>query len=123
EDLYGLNKSSAADAALDLDGDGASNLDEFRAGTLPNDPGSVFRIVALQQEAGHLRLTWTTVGGNSYRVQTTAPIANRSFTNSSADLSPLISIPGTGESTTNYLDSAAGITNVPARYYRVRVEP
>jgi hypothetical protein len=33
EDLWGLNKRDPGDAALDLDGDGMSNLDEFRAGT------------------------------------------------------------------------------------------
>jgi hypothetical protein len=38
------------------------------------------------------------------------------------DLSPLISVPGNGESTTNYLD-AGGVTNGPSRYYRVRLAP
>jgi hypothetical protein len=123
EDLYQLNKNSAADAALDLDGDGASNLAEFRAGTLPNNPDSVFRIVAVQREAGHLRLTWSTVGGKSYRVQTNAPSGNGSFTNNFADFSPVIAISGMGESTTNYLDASGSFTNTPARYYRVRVEP
>jgi hypothetical protein len=122
EDQFGLHKNSPADAALDLDGDGASNVDEFRAGTLPNNPNSVFRIVALQRETGNLRLTWTTVGGKSYRVQTNAPSASGSFTNNFADLSPLITVPGTGESTTNIVHTGAA-TNAPARYYRVRLGP
>jgi hypothetical protein len=122
EDQFGLIKTNAADATLDLDGDGASNADEFRAGTLPNNSNSVFRIVALQREAANLRLTWTTVGGKSYRVQTNAPPANRSFTNNFADFGPLISVPGSGESTTNYLHSGDA-TNAPARYYRVRLGP
>jgi hypothetical protein len=122
EDQFGLSKTNAADATLDLDSDGASNLDEFRAATVPNNPNSVFRIVALQREAGNLRLTWTTVGGKSYRVQTNSPPANGSFTNNFADLSPLISVTGIGESTTNYLQTGS-LTNVPARYYRVRLEP
>ena len=38
EALYGLDPDDAADAALDLDGDGLSNLDEWLAGTLPDTP-------------------------------------------------------------------------------------
>ena len=38
EDLYGLNKTNAADAAHDPDGDGLSNKDEFFYGTLPLAP-------------------------------------------------------------------------------------
>jgi hypothetical protein len=123
EDRYGLEKGNAADAVLDFDGDGARNADEFRAGTVPNDPISVFRIVGLEPEAGQLRLTWTTVGGKSYRVQTNGAPANGSFTNNYSDSSPLISIMTTGESITNYLVPTVGITNVPARYYRVRLVP
>jgi len=122
EDQFSLNKTNAADATLDLDGDRALNADEFRAGTIPTNAASVFRIVALQRETGNVRITWTTVGGKSYRVQTNAPPANGSFTNNFADLSPLIAVPGSGESITNYVHSG-GATNVPARYYRVRLAP
>ena len=73
EDQFGLSKTNSADATLDLDGDGASNANEFLAGTNPNNAASVFRITALQPEGGDLRLTWTTVGGRSYLVQTNAP--------------------------------------------------
>ncbi|MFP8874950.1 MAG: hypothetical protein VCB42_10630, partial [Myxococcota bacterium] len=38
EDLYGLDKSDAADALLDPDEDGLHSLDEFAAGTIPYDP-------------------------------------------------------------------------------------
>jgi uncharacterized protein (DUF1800 family) len=40
EDTYGFNDNSFADAALDGDGDGLSNLAEFQAGTNPTDPDS-----------------------------------------------------------------------------------
>ena len=36
EELHGLNKTDPSDASGDLDGDGISNLDEFRNGTDPN---------------------------------------------------------------------------------------
>ena len=38
EDMFGLDKNEDADAALDGDSDGLSNLDEYRNQTLPNDP-------------------------------------------------------------------------------------
>ena len=122
EDKYGLNKNDSTDAALDADGDGASNLSEFFAGTDPKNPASVFRLVTLQPEAGALRIRWSTVGGKTYVVQTNAPPANGSFTDDFADFSPLITVSGKGESTTNILDPGI-ITNPPARYYRVRLGP
>ncbi|HTD65192.1 MAG TPA: Ig-like domain-containing protein, partial [Candidatus Limnocylindria bacterium] len=41
---YGLNENSAGDAALDIDGDGMTALQEYRAGTNPNDALSVLRL-------------------------------------------------------------------------------
>ncbi len=122
EDLYGLNKNSAADAGLDLDGDHASNLAEFRAGTAPNNPASVFRINTLNREAGNLRISWNVVGGKSYRVQTNALAAGGGITTNFADLSPLVSVGGTGEFVTNFLHTGSA-TNAPSRYYRIRLGP
>src|SRR5207249_9942583 len=102
--------------------DGASNLAEFRAGTNPTNAASVFRIVSLQRQTNDVRVTWNTVGGKSYRLQTNAPLANGSLTTNFADLSPLIAVPGSGESTTNYLH-VGGASNAPARYYRIRLGP
>jgi len=89
---------------------------------LPNNANSVFRIVSLQRETNAVRITWTTVGGKSYRIQTNAPSAGGGLTSNFADLSPPIAVGGVGESTTNYLHNG-GVTNVPARYYRIRLEP
>ena len=115
EDQFSLSKTNAADATLDLDGDGASNADEHRAGTIPNNAASVFRIVSVQRENNNVRLTWSVVSGKSYHVQTNGSVADPF-----ADLSPLITVPGTGETTTNLLDSGAA-TNAAVRNYRVRL--
>jgi hypothetical protein len=42
---YGFNTNSAADATLDLDGDGMINRDEYVAGTDPYDPLSLLKLV------------------------------------------------------------------------------
>jgi sugar lactone lactonase YvrE len=116
EDQFGLSKTNSADATLDLDGDDASNLHEFLAGTKPNDATSVFRIIALQPEGSDLRLTWTSVAGKSYVVQTSGDLSQGFI-----DSSPLIPAPGAGESVTNFVDSSGMIYG--RRFYRVRLQP
>ena len=56
---------------MDSDGDGASNRDEFLAGTDPTDGNSVLRI-RLQPTVQGLYLNWNTQVGLMYQVQTTA---------------------------------------------------
>ena len=117
EDQFSLSKTNAADAALDLDGDGASNANEFLAGTIPTNAASVFRIVAVQRESNS--------GASDLehgRRQELPRADQRQCDDPFADLSPLITVPGTGESTTNLVDASA-VTNAPARFYRVRLGP
>jgi hypothetical protein len=45
-----------------------------------------------------------------------------SYTTNFIDLSPFIIIPGSGDASTNYFD-IGGATNIPSRYYRVRLVP
>ena len=117
---YGLTGSAALMAA-DPDGDGQNNLAEFLAGTSPINSTSSLRVVSVAKQGNDILVTWTTVGGLSYVVQSTGASTGGYF-NSFTDISPLVSVPGTGESTTNYLD-AGGSTNGPGRYYRVRLGP
>ena len=122
EDQSGLNKTNSADAALDSDGDGVSNAREFIAGTDPANPASIFRILSLQREASDLRVTWSAVGGRRYAVQAPPAPPDGSFSNNFADLGSLITVPGSGESTANFVDRGAA-TNTAARYYRIRLVP
>ncbi len=52
----------------DYDGDGASNLAEFRAGTDPKNPNSVLKSHVIST-AGQLRFQWNTRVGFMYQVQ------------------------------------------------------
>jgi hypothetical protein len=122
EDEHGLDKN-VTDGGLDLDGDGASNLAEYRAGTNPDSDNSVFRVVSLQRESNNTRITWNTVGGKAYVVQTNV-VVNGGLSTNFADLSPLIpTLADDAESTTNYVHTNGFNLNFPARYYRIRLAP
>ncbi len=77
--LHGLDLTDSADAIADQNGDGASNRDEFTAGTDPRDPGSRLFI----RDAAHDGALWTisfpTVSGRSYAVERSATLAPSSW--------------------------------------------
>ena len=117
EDEYSLNKTNAADATLDLDGDGVSNAAEFAAGTNPADVSPVLRLLSIAAESNNLRLTWKAEGGKNYQVQTSETV-----TGAFADHGALIAVPGTGSVITNFLDVGV-LTNRSESYYRLRLAP
>jgi hypothetical protein len=64
-----LNPNSGADAPEDADGDGASNLAEYQAGTDPTRSDSVLQIRGIAAEAGGIYLNFWAVAGRSYQIQ------------------------------------------------------
>jgi len=67
EDLYGFDKNSAADAALDFDGDGMTNLQEYLAGTHPKQAGSALRLTAMLNGTT-AELRFSAVAGKTYTI-------------------------------------------------------
>ena len=64
-----FNPADAADAMLDNDTDGFTNLAEYRAGTDPRDITSFFAIqTAVLANRQHVSLTWNAVPGRTYEV-------------------------------------------------------
>jgi len=102
--------------------DGATNFHStfLNNGTVVN--ASYFRVVGITRQTNDINLTWTTVGGRGYVVQTNAPQPNASYTTNFTDMGTAVAIPGTSLGTTNFLD-IGGATNTPARFYRIRLVP
>lgn len=113
ETTYSFNINNPADAALDADGDGLSNLAECLAGTNPREAGSLLRITKILRDTNESRITWTTVGSHNYLVQ-----GGTNVTNAGGSVSPLISVPPGGESTKTYVHTNVSI---PTYYYQIRL--
>jgi len=78
EALYGLDPSSD-DAHQDPDGDGATNLSEYLAGTDPGDRASHFAFTLVQKVGEDFQLTWNAVVGKIYHVQTSDTLKEDSW--------------------------------------------
>lgn len=71
ESQHGFNSTDALDAALDADNDGASNLEEYEAGTDPNDSTSHLRIENISADfisTASVRLSWLARTNKTYTV-------------------------------------------------------
>jgi PKD repeat protein len=119
---FGCTNCPEAAATADPDGDSQNNLTECLAGTDPTDSASAFRITSVVQEGNNIRVTWNAGGGTTNVLQATVGDEYGGYTNAFVDLNEPIIIPGTGDATTNSVDTG-GATNCPARYYRVRLVP
>lgn len=68
ETTYGT-AVDVADADADPDGDGLTNLEEYLAGTHPNDPSSCLRLEIVDAGGGSTTLQFDAVAGRTYSLQ------------------------------------------------------
>jgi hypothetical protein len=68
EAANGLNDADPDDAANDNDSDGATNLEEYLAGTNPNSSASRFDISSVQSGPGGIQITVPVVANHYYRL-------------------------------------------------------
>jgi hypothetical protein len=107
---HGFDPSDPADASEDADGDGQTNLEEFIAGTDPENAASAFRLTESGFRDGVFVVRFSSVVGRRYVVEFTEDLSSGSWTTLALD------IPGTGGVVEVPDPGAAGR---PARYYRV----
>jgi hypothetical protein len=99
------------DANADPDGDGQSNMQEYLAGTYPNNAASALKITYYtRNEYGfdYTTLVWNSVASRCYAVQTTPNLTSGSWTD-------YINLPILGLGSVGFSDSAP--TN---EFYRIR---
>jgi hypothetical protein len=113
EIAHGLNPN-VSDANLDSDGDGLTNLQEFRAGTDPKSATSVFRISALDKIGTAIRVSFPSVNGKTYRLESRDDLVSGNWSVLTDQLF------GTGSTLQITDPSAAGVSK---RFYRVGLEP
>ena len=97
---------NAADALADADGDGTSNLTEFRLGLAPRHGTQSFRATATTG-GGNITLTWPSAAGITFTVE-------RATTLSPPDWQPVANVTATG-TTATYTAPSSGT----AAFYRV----
>jgi hypothetical protein len=115
ETAHGLNPS-LNDAALDPDGDGLTNLQEYLAGSDPHDATSKMSLTLTSQAGGDMAIDVATLAGKTYRIE------KRLSLGSGTVWLPLVeNILGTG-SVLRITDPGA-ITQSSSGFYRVLVVP
>jgi phosphatidylinositol-3-phosphatase len=117
---YGLNPFDPTVGSADPDGDGQSNLQEFLVGTDPTNSASAFHIISVFSTGSDVFVSWMMGVGKTNALQWTAGVGAGNYqTDNYTDIFVVTNTVGT---VTNYLDSG-GATNLPSRYYRVRLVP
>ena len=71
--------TTGASAAADPDADGFTNAQEYALGTDPADAGSAFRIMSLSRNANSVTITWASVNGKSYKIQSSETLSEGSW--------------------------------------------
>jgi hypothetical protein len=69
ESANGLSVTNTADAAIDSDGDGLTNAQEYVAGTDPRDPQSCLRLECVRNEPNGWLLRFIAVSNRTYTLQ------------------------------------------------------
>lgn len=121
---------SAYDPAADWDGDGASNYEEYKAGTNPFDPSDRLRITEFRLRDDSTLLRFEYAGGHVYAIDTSASLTNKAW----AAASFAVGAPGAAEQQTFWVKGneyedigetavyLAPASSSPSMFYALRAE-
>ena len=109
-----LNPLNGSDATLDGDMDGMSSLNEFRAGTNPNDATSVLRLFPVAMSGEGTLLQFQTVSDRNYGIEFSTNLFSWEFLPNAAHI--------VGDKTVVKFHDG-GAASSPARFYRVHLLP
>jgi sugar lactone lactonase YvrE len=109
---FGTISNLLSAANLDPDGDGASNWQEYVAGTNPMDPTSVLQLTPMAP-APNFTVEWPSVPGKTYQVKSATSLFSTNWITTASNLA------GTGQMMQL---SDTNTPAPPARFYRVQVQ-
>jgi hypothetical protein len=114
ESANGLNPDSPADAALDNDSDGLTNLSEYQLGTDPRNPFSGLQIESAELNAGILSLRVYLVAGKEYILERASDLSLPNW-QTAREISP--------PSTSDWADVTDPQAASGNNFYRLRLKP
>ena len=80
----------------DFDGDGVNNLREYRAGTNPTDPNSLFEVVEITKVSNGVAIQWSSQAGRRYSVKRSdsllTPLENYTVVTTSVAATPPMNV-------------------------------
>ena len=130
---YGLDPFYATLAGQDLDGTGFTVQQDYQAGFNPTNPAAYPHVISVAKVGNDIQVTYLGANGDSTWapgiasrtnvLEFTTGMANGAYSNNFVGIRTNVLSGGTGLGiVTNMVDSG-GTTNMPARYYRIRVLP
>jgi hypothetical protein len=108
-----FGSATGGDPNADDDGDGVSNVDEFRAGTNPKDVKSVLRVTQIRRQGNDIVVTFPSVADKRYRLEAGATLTDGFPIN-------VATTPAAAANPARNVTDVNGATQ-PKRFYRIKV--
>ena len=83
--------TAGVSASADSDGDGFTNMQEYALGTDPKSAASTFKVGEMTRSGGSLTITWPSVAGKRYQVQTAPQLSAGAWQNAGDVVAPSVS--------------------------------